>query len=138
MSEINQHEKIVGTLFPMIGAGLLLIAVILSASTYRFIQIASRAEGKVVRLSAGGAHPVIQFMPPGEESVEFSTSGWINYAIGEQVTVLYLKDDQRPSGFRTNIDTPGALCFEESILTWIGGMFVIGGLYTKRLNKPQQ
>ncbi|MBE9141272.1 DUF3592 domain-containing protein [Nodosilinea sp. LEGE 07088] len=138
MSDLARlHKKVVGTLFPMIGAGLLAGAVISFASTYQFSQRALRVEGKVIRLDAGGAHPVVQIVLPGGKSVEFSTSGWINYAVGDRVAVLYLQDAQYPSGFKANIDTPGALWFGESVLTWVGGGFVIGGLYTKYLYKPQ-
>jgi hypothetical protein len=73
MQTIGQDlNKLIGTLFPMIGAGLLLVAIASIPFTYSFINRASRAEGKVVRLSAGGAHPVIQFVPAGEAAVEFS------------------------------------------------------------------
>ncbi|MEM9091416.1 MAG: DUF3592 domain-containing protein [Cyanobacteria bacterium P01_F01_bin.53] len=130
-------KELIGTLFPVIGAGLLLIAVVSTAFTYRFINMASRAEGKVVKLNAGGAHPVIRFVPVGEEEeVEFSGSGFINYSVDDKVSVLYLKDAQNPSGFQTNIDTPGALWAAPLGFTWIGMGFVIGGLYTKHLYKP--
>jgi hypothetical protein len=126
-------KKLFGTLFPIIGVGLLLVAVGSTAFTYRFINMASRTEGKVIALSAGGSHPVIQFVPAGEAAVEFSVSGFINYRVDDKVTVLYLKDTQRPSGFQTTINTPGVLWFSALIFTWIGAGFVIGGLYTKRL-----
>lgn len=134
----QERQKLIGILFPVIGAGLLLAAIVSTTLTYRFVSIASRAEGNVVRLSAGGAHPVIQFVPAGEAAVEFSGSGFINYAVGDKVTVLYLKDAQIPSGFQTNVDTPRALWFTPLILTWIGGGFVIGGFYAKRVSRSQR
>lgn len=139
MQTIDQDlKKLIGILFPIIGAGLLLVAVVSTACIYYFVNMASRAEGKVIRLSAGGAHPVIQFVPAGEAAVEFSGSGFINYSVDDKVTVLYLKDAQHPSGFQTNIDTPGALWSTPLILTWIGTSFVISGLHTKHLYKPRQ
>lgn len=129
-------KKVVGTLFPVIGVGLLLAAVVSIASTYRFINVASRAEGTVVKLNAGGAHPVIRFVPVGEAAVEFSGSGFINYSVNDKVSVLYMKDSQNPSGFQTNIDTLGALWAIPLGFTWIGTCFIIGGLYTKHLHRP--
>jgi hypothetical protein len=139
MQTIEQDlKKLVGNLFPVIGGGLLLVAIVSTPFTYSFINRASRAEGKVVRLDAGGGHPVIQFVPAGEAAIEFSESGFINYKVDDKVTVLYLKDAQNPSGFQTAIDTPGVLWFTPLLLTWIGMAFILGGLYTKYLYKPQQ
>lgn len=130
-------KELVGTLFPVIGIGLLLAAVVSTTFIYRFINMASRAEGKVVKLNAGGAHPVIRFVPVGEAAVEFSGDGFINYKVDDKVSVLYLKDAQNPSGYQTNIDTPGALWDAPLVFTWIGTSFIIGGLYTKHLYQPQ-
>ena len=130
-------KELISTLFPVIGAGLLLAAVVSTAFTYRFINMASRAEGKVVKLNAGGAHPVIQFVPVGEAAVEFSGSGFINYSVDDKVPILYLKNARNPSGFQTNIDTPGALWATPLVFAWIGTCFVMGGLYTKHLYRPK-
>jgi hypothetical protein len=139
MQSIEQDLKnLIGTLFPIIGVGLLLVAIVSTPFTYCFINKASKAQGKVVRLSAGGAHPVIQFVPAAGAAVEFSGSGFITYNVDDKVTVLYLKDAQSPSGFQTTIDTPGALWFTPLLLTWIGTGFVISGLYAKYLYNPQQ
>ena len=131
-------QKLVGLLFPIIGVGLLLGAAVETSFTYRFTKTALRAEGEVVKLNAGGAHPVIRFIPVGEKAVEFSGDGFINYAVGDKVTVLYLKDPQSPSGFQYNIDTPGALWFAPLGLTWLGVGFIVGGFYVKYMYKPQQ
>lgn len=139
MQSIDQGaQKLVGILFPYIGLGLLLAAILSTVLTSRFINDASKLEGKVIRLNAGGAHPVIQFQPPGEQPVKFSGSGFINYAVGDSVTVLYLKDAQTPAGFHAKIDTPGALWDGSIALTLLGGGFIIGGLYTRYLYKPQK
>lgn len=124
-------QKLISTLFPMIGAALLLGAVISTVFTYRFITLAAKAEGRVVRLNASGAHPVIQFTPAGGSIVEFSSSGFITYAVGDQVTVLYVKDAQTPSGFRVNIDNPGALWAPTFVLVVVGTAMVVDALYVR-------
>lgn len=130
-------QKIIGILFPILGVGLLLGAGIAALMTHRFITLASRAEGEVIRLDAGGAHPVIRFAPPGKAAIEFSTSGYIYYAVGDRVTVLYLEDAQNPSITWAKIDTPGALWFEEIHLVGLGAAMTIAGLYNRHLHKRQ-
>jgi hypothetical protein len=133
----REIQKLMGIVFPILGAGLLLGAVVSAPFTYRFIESASRADGEVIRLDAGGAHPVIRFVPAGATAIDFSGHGWINYAVGDKVTMLYLKDAENPTGLQMNIDTPGALWFDQSILTWLGICLTIGGLYTKHVYKSQ-
>lgn len=128
-------QKLLGILFPILGVVLLLGAGLEGLVTYRFITLASRAEGKVVRLNASGAHPVVQFTPAGGAATEFSDSGYINYAVGDQVTVLYLKDTQNPSIPWTKIDTPGALWSEEITLVGLGAAMMIVGLYNRHQHK---
>jgi hypothetical protein len=126
-------QKLIGILFPILGVALLLGASIEAVMTYRFITLASRAEGEVVRLNAGGAHPVIRFAPAGKAAIEFSTSGFIYYAVGDRVSVLYLEDAQDPSLTWAKIDTPGALWIEEISLVVIGAAMLIAGLYNRQL-----
>lgn len=131
-------QKLIGIIFPIIGGGLLIGSVVSATFTYQFISTASRAEGKVVKLNAGGAHPSIQFIPLSKKTaIEFSGSGYINYAVGDKVTVLYLKNDIYPSGFQTNIDNLGALWFGTAILSFLGVSFVIGGLYTRHTSRQE-
>ena len=131
-------QKLIGIIFPIIGGGLLIGSVVSATFTYQFISIASRAEGKVVKLNAGGAHPSIKFTPSSEKiAIEFSGSGYINYAVGDKVTVLYLKNDTYPSRFQTNIDNPGALWFGTAILSFLGMSFAIAGLYTRHVYKQE-
>jgi hypothetical protein len=136
MYNAPETRKLVGNLFPIIGVGLLLGAIAAAISTQSFINTASRTEGKVVKLYAGGAHPEIRFIPAGETAIEFSGHGFINYAVGDKVSVLYRKDSQRPAGYETQIDTPGALWSSTVMFTYLGTGFVIGGLYTKHHCKP--
>ena len=136
MQTINRDmQKLLGILFPILGVVLLLGASIEALMTHRFITLASRAEGKVVRLNAGGAHPVVQFVPAGKAVIKFSDSGYINYAVGDQVAVLYLKDTQDPSIIWAKIDTPGALWVEEIHMVELGAGIIIAGLYNRHLHK---
>ncbi len=125
-------QGFIGLLFPLIGASLLLGALGASIMTYRFTQTASRAEGQVIKLNAGGAHPEIRFIPQGGNTTEFAGSGFINYALGDRVPVLYQQDAAKSKVTQTAIGTPGSLWFTPGILTWIGGGFVIAGLYQRR------
>lgn len=136
MREIDSSlSKLIGTLFPILGTGLLLASIISTILTFRFIDEAERIAGKVVRLNAGGAHPVIEFKPQGEGVLRHYGSGFIYYAVGDSVTVLYLKDPQSPAGFQARIDTPGALWDGTLVFIWLGGGLIVGGLYTKRSTK---
>ncbi|MBM3344163.1 MAG: DUF3592 domain-containing protein [Betaproteobacteria bacterium] len=119
-------------LFPVTGAVLLAIALITAISTHRFSQSASRADGTVVELAAGGAHPVIEFTPPGEQPMRLKTSGFIYFAVGDRVTVLYQKDASDPAHYRTQLDHPGARWFGPALLCGIGGGLLLAGLYTRR------
>jgi hypothetical protein len=130
----ERKEEMIGILFPIIGAMILLLAIFSTVYTFLFINIASRAEGKVVRLAAGGAHPVIQFMSDEKRSVEFSESGLVYYAVGDKVTVLYLKKDLQNNIFEPTIDTPGALWFTPFFLTFMGGIFLALGLFVKSIS----
>lgn len=114
------------------------MAAVSAGFTYRFTQTAEKAEGKIVRLNAGGAHPVVQFRPVGEKVAEFSDSGFVDFAVGDSVTVLYLKDTQSPLGFQTRIDTAGVLWAEPIAFTWIGGGLLVGRLWIKRRDQSQQ
>lgn len=128
-------QKFVRRLFFTVGAGLLAGSAVSAVLTSRFIQSASRAEGEVVRLSAGGAHPVVRFRPaaePAAKPLEFSTSGLINSSVGDRVTVLYRLDDQWPSGFHANIDSLGTLWFPTALLSGLGGGFALASFWLSR------
>jgi hypothetical protein len=133
MSEIDRVKlEIIGIVFPVIGSSCLLLAMGTAISTYHFANTASRADGTVVRLFAGGAHPLIRFVPTGtNKAVEFSGNGMINYATGDKVTVLYTKDPLT-ADIRTNIDNPGALWFPSLLAGFLGGIFTIVGLHVRK------
>jgi hypothetical protein len=127
----RNRETLISILFPVIGVGLLLIAAASIASTYSFIQNASKSEGQVIQLVAGGAHPIVQFTTLGGKVTQFQGAGLIDYAVGDKVTVLYLVNTESPSGIRANIDSPGALWFTPLLLTSLGVAFLGSGLYKK-------
>ena len=55
----QQMQKLMGTLFPLIGVALLVGTVV----SVRFINNASRAEGTVIKLNAGRAILVLNLRP---------------------------------------------------------------------------
>jgi hypothetical protein len=133
MKSEKQQQQIIGALFPVIGVVLSIGAIVSGILTYRFIQMASRAEGTVIKLNAGRAHPEIQFLPAGESQVvKFSGSGAIDLGVGDKVGVLYIKDPALPSGYSYSVDTPGSLWFGTGILTFLGTTFSIVGWQTRR------
>jgi hypothetical protein len=75
------------------GALLLLLAAFSAWRTRSFVQRAARADGVVVSLNAGSAHPEVEFTLPNGEKVTFPASGFISYTKGQHATVLYLTDD---------------------------------------------
>jgi hypothetical protein len=129
----ERQQELIGYLFPIIGIGLSIGAIASGIWTYRFIQMASRAEGAIVNVDLGRAHPAIQFLPAGEsQPVKFTGSGWINYGVGDKVNVLYIKDSTIPAGYNYSVDTPGSLWFGTGIMTLLGTAFSIVGWQTRR------
>ena len=120
----QQMQKLMRTLFPLIGVILLVGTAVSVPFKIRFIDAASRAEGTMTKLRTRRAHPRIEFTPVGESKVEFSGVGWIHYRVGDRVPVLYLKDAESPSGYHISVDTIGGLWFEQFMWTWIGISFV--------------
>jgi hypothetical protein len=78
----------------LIGGGLLLLLGVFTAlRTRSFVERAARADGVVVSLNAGSAHPEVEFALPSGEKVTFPASGFISYSKGQRATVLYLSED---------------------------------------------
>ena len=124
-------QKLTSTLFPIIGAALLVGTVVSIPFKMHFINTASRSEGTVLKLNAGRAHPSVQFTPASGDDVEFSGHGWIDYGVGDRVPVLYLKNPENPTGYDINIDTIGSLWFDQFAGIWLGIGFTLGGLFMK-------
>ncbi|MBM0745262.1 hypothetical protein JOY44_27715 (plasmid) [Phormidium sp. CLA17] len=144
MQSISRNQlNLIGIFTLMIGAGFLLTAGVLTASTYRFVAMASRSEGRVIRLTTRNLEPVIRFVPAGStNAVEFvgkiPITGVMNrYGVGDKVPVLYLKDGGYPSGFQTGIDTIGALWSLQLFYAVLGTSAIFNGLRVKRLASRQ-
>ena len=140
MQSISRNRlNLIGIFILMIGAGFLLTAGVLTASTYRFVTMASRAEGRVIRVTPRNLQPVIRFVPAGATTaVEFLETGVINrYGVGDKVPVLYLADAGYPSGFQTNIDTIDSLWTLQLFFTVLGASAIFNGLHVKRLASRQ-
>lgn len=133
MSETDRLKlQLIGIIFPVVGSSCLLISIATAISTYHFANTASRADGTVVELFAGAAHPLIRFTPAGAtKAVEFPGNGAIYYAVGDKVTVLYAKDPLT-GGIQTNIDNPGALWFSSLLVGFLGGIFTIVGFQVRQ------
>lgn len=140
MQSINRNRlNLISIFILMLGSGLLLAAGISTVSTYRFVTVASRAEGKVIRITPRDVQPVIQFVPVGTTTaVSFVGPVLVNrYTVGDQVPVLYLPDAQYSSGFQTNIDAIDTLWGFQLFLTLWGMSLVFEGLHVKRLAARQ-
>lgn len=109
-----------------IGALMLLSAVMNAWSTHRFIKSARRANGVVKELSHGPAHPLIEFHLPSGEAHEFPANGWISYAKGNSVQVLYALDDEGLPDARLN--DGGDLWYAAVSRSGLGLVFLIVGV----------
>ena len=99
----NSGRLLKRIVFGTAGALLISIAVGWSLTTRQFVQKADRAQGTVVRLNYGSAHPQIRFKDKIGKTVEYAQGGLIfGYQANERVEVLYTSDDKQ-------IDTFGAL-----------------------------
>src|SRR3990167_6474359 len=88
--------------FTLTGIGLLVGAFLLFRSTDSFVDRAARAEGTVVDFVKSRSNnsttyrPVVQFVGPSGQEVEFTSSSGsspASYSKGERVEVLYLSAD---------------------------------------------
>jgi hypothetical protein len=144
MPSINRnHLNLICIFVLMGGAGFLLTAGVLTASTYRFVRMASRAEGRVIRITERNLEPVIRIVPAGSTTtVEFvhkraMTEVFSRYAVGDKVPVLYRSDAGYPAGFQTHIDTIDALWSYQLLYAFLGTSAIFNALYVKRLVSRQ-
>ncbi|MGI4796212.1 MAG: DUF3592 domain-containing protein [Janthinobacterium lividum] len=109
--------------FALGGAGLLVAAYLLASSIMSFRTGATRAEGTVTALSAGGSHPVIRFTTADGSAFSFSSNGLIfGYRAGDRVAVLYDKAAPQRSAA---LDAVGSLYFFPLMLGLIGASFIV-------------
>ncbi len=115
-----------GLFFTVIGAALLIAAVIAAMGVQRFRDAAARADGVVERLNAGGSHPQIRFTTMAGDVVSYAQGGLIfGYRAGDRVRVMYRPD--RPQA-TARLDQFGAMWAMPLLLGFLGAGFSIGGM----------
>jgi hypothetical protein len=93
--------------FAILGVILLVVAIRNAVATYGFIRTATRVEGKVVGLNAGGSHPQISFIAGQGGPVSYPQGGLIfGFRPGDRVEVLF--SPSNPAGTAT-INAVGAV-----------------------------
>ncbi len=111
--------------FLVIGAGMLIAAVVTGTAIHGFIGRAASAPGEVSRLNAGGSHPEIVFTAASGEKISYPQGGLIfGYRPGQKVRVLYSQEDPRGTA---RLDALGALWFTPLMLFGLGLALIIGG-----------
>ena len=121
--------KLVTTIFPITGTLILLTSVIKTFRSYHFVNKGLRIEGEIIEISTG-KQPTIKFLPTGRINlVEFSSSGIVNYKVGDQLTVLFLRD----SNPYFMVDTPGSLLFEPVLFAAMGIVHLKVGLGLRKI-----
>jgi hypothetical protein len=112
--------------FLMVGAGLIVTAMVTGIAIRGFIGRAASAPGSVSHLNAGGSHPEIEFTTGSGEKISYPQGGLIfGYRPGDKVRVLYGREDPRGTA---RVDAFGALWFTPLILFGLGFALIIGGL----------
>jgi hypothetical protein len=94
--EIDSPGRFGSFVLALIGLGLLVAAVYCSVDRHNFLLTATRVEGVVSALNAGGSHPQITFTVDGQ-TLLFPQGGNISgYKTGDKVYVLF--DAANPAG----------------------------------------
>ena len=92
-----------------------------------FLQTATRVEGEVSALNAGGSHPQITFAADGR-TLSYPQGGLIfGYRPGDKVYVLFSAND--PAGTAV-ADAVGAIWFVPLMLGGIGLVLLVAGIET--------
>ncbi len=112
---------LIGFLFILIGVGLIITAITIGFTTYKFIHDSTTANGIVVRLNAGGSHPQIEFTLVSGQKISYPQGGLIfGYKPGDHLRVLYNPNNPMQTAC---IDSFGALWFSSLFLSTIGIAF---------------
>ncbi len=115
-----------GVLLAAAGAFLLLLGLRSALGTRRFLRGATRAEGSVTTLNAGGSHPQICFVLPDGRVVSYPQGGFVfGYRPGERVRVLF--DPADPADSAT-VDAIGAVWFWSILLGGLGMTLLAAGV----------
>ncbi|MDP3409817.1 DUF3592 domain-containing protein [Bosea sp. (in: a-proteobacteria)] len=78
-----------GGLFLCVGVVLTLVSLIQLTSAWRLGRDGLRAQGEVIELNAGPAHPQVRFTTATGATVSYPQGGLVTQHVGDQVTVLY-------------------------------------------------
>jgi len=113
-----------GAGFMLAGTALLAFVWLGAQAKTEFAHDARRAEGIVVALQAGPAHPKIEFADTNGNKVAFFAGGWISHRVGDRVQVLFLEDAPLATA---QLDEPGSRWFLLTIVGTLGGGMLIGG-----------
>jgi hypothetical protein len=117
--------------FVIVGVVLLMVAIRNAVGTYGFIRTATRVEGKVVGLNAGGSHPQIRFAPKQGETISFPQGGLIfGLRPGDTVPVLFRPEN--PAGTAT-VGAIGALWFATFVPACIAVLLLIAARTLSRV-----
>ena len=107
----------------LVGLGLLAASLLMALQTSRFVSTATRQDGTVTRLNAGGSHPQISFATPDGTGVSYPQGGLIaGMSVGQAVQVLY--DPADPAG-SARLDSFGSL-WGESLAVFVCGAVLCG------------
>ena len=110
----------------IVGAGLILAAIVTGLATREFLGRAARAPGVVSRLNAGGSHPEIEFALPSGQTISYPQGGFIfGYKPGQRVQVLYASEDPARTA---RVDAFGALWFVPLLLAVLGLALATAGV----------
>ena len=121
--------KLAAIIFPITGTSSLVMSVFNTFRNYIFISKGLKIEGEIISLSAG-KQPIIEFLPTGRTKlVKFSSSGLVDYKIGDHVTVLYLRD----SNPYFMINTTGSLLLEPIFFAAMGILHLKLGLGLRKI-----
>ncbi|WP_263147170.1 DUF3592 domain-containing protein [Pseudomonas sp. RIT-PI-AD] len=121
------QETLQGMLCSLAGLVFLVIAGFCYASHVAFLERAERAEGVVVKLNAGAAHPEIEFTSRAGARVSYPQGGFHgSYEVGERVHDLY---DPASPGNTATTDYFGAQWSGVIITLALATGFLAQGLY---------
>lgn len=108
-------------LFPFFGLLALVGSVLLTVSTFRFLDKAIEGEGVVIDLEyrrssdSSSYYPRVEFLTANDEKIQFTSSNGSNppsFSVGEQVGVLYLLENPQEAKINTFFSL------------WFGPMFI--------------
>jgi hypothetical protein len=107
------------------GGVFLLVSGVSALSTRAFVDRATRAEGVVVSLNAGSAHPQVEFALPSGEKLSFPAGGFISYNKGERAKVLYRPEAPSETA---RLDDFGELWLPDLASALLGSVVLLFGL----------